>query len=72
MKRISRDIFPEDVSIHAYPGSKTEDKIEIVKKYKISTPLVSLVLQDGTNTILKETEKSVQQIIEGQRSLITL
>ena len=72
MKRISRDIFPEDVSIHAYPGSKTEDKIEIVKKYKISTPLVSLVLQDGTNTILKETEKSVEQIIEGQRSLITL
>ena len=28
VKRISRDIFPEDVSIHAYTGSETEDKIE--------------------------------------------
>ena len=72
VKRISTNSFPEDVSIHSYPGSKTEDKIEIVKKYKISTPLASLVLQDGTNTILKEKEKSVDEIIEGQRKLITL
>ena len=72
VKRISRDLFPEDVSVHADPESKTENKIEIVEKYKISTPIVSLVSQDGTSTILKERGKSVEQIIEGKRSIITV
>ena len=52
-------------------GVKLRIKLK-VKKYKILLPLVSLVLQDGTNTVLEEREKSVEQIVEGQRSLITL
>ena len=70
VKRISTDIFSEKVPIHAYPGSKTENKNEIVEKYKILTPLVSLVLQDATNKSLKEKGNQLNKLSRGNKVLL--
>ena len=53
VKRIVNDnSIPTDIGIHAYPGSTTEEKHSVLTKYT-EKQLKTVVIQDGTNSILK-------------------
>ena len=45
--------IPQDICIHAYRGSTTKEKIAVLEKYP-EKELKTVVLQDGTNSILKQ------------------
>ena len=70
IKRISNSSLPEDVQIHSYPGSTSNQKRELVEKYQIQKCLKSLVLQDGTNTILKNREQEIPELFKDFQSLV--
>ena len=53
IKHLERDrTFPLDCSIHAYPGSTTEEKLQLLQGYDQKI-MKTVILQDGTNAILK-------------------
>ena len=49
--------IPEDSAVHAYRGSTTKDNINVLKKYN-EREIKTLILQDGTNSVLKSDKKS--------------
>lgn len=60
--RVNTDGFfiPKDVEFHAYSGSTTLEKIEILKSVK-SKKLRTVVIQDGTNALSKNPSLSAQK-----------
>ena len=55
--------IPQDVAIHGYRGSTTDEKLAILEKFP-DRKLKTVVLQDETNSILKRksSEKAFRQI----------
>ena len=49
--------IPIDCAIHAYRGSSTKEKINVLSKYE-KRNLKTLILQDGTNLVLKSNKTS--------------
>ena len=49
--------IPNDCAIHAYRGSTTKEKIIVLSKYE-KRNLKTLILQDGTNSVLKSNKTS--------------
>ena len=71
IKRIPNKSLPEDVEIHAYSGSTSSQKLELLRHYSVKRPLQSLTIQDGTNTILKNREKNVSELFENFQALVS-
>ena len=71
VKKISIKSLPEDVQIHAYPGSTSSQKLSMIEHYTVRRPLTSLVLQDGTNTLLKISQGDVSELFREFESLVT-
>ena len=49
--------IPNDCAIHAYRGSSTKEKINVLSKYEKRNQK-TLILQDGTNSVLKSNKTS--------------
>ena len=49
--------IPNNCAIHAYRGSTTKEKVNVLSKYE-KRNLKTLILQDGTNSVLKSNETS--------------
>lgn len=69
IKRIPLTDLPTDVQIHSYPGSTTEEKISLIEQYE-KTPLESLTIQDGTNSILKNMNTPVKDLFDSYKVLV--
>ena len=52
--------IPEDICAHDYRGSTCE-KIEVVKQLP-KTVIKTVLIQDGTNSILKEKQKNIDEL----------
>ena len=48
--------IPEDICVHDYRGSTTCEKIEVVEQFP-KTVIKTVLILDGTNSILKEKQK---------------
>ena len=51
--RVKTETFPNDTIVHAYRGSSTEEKIKVLDQYS-EKKLKCVIIQDGTNSILKK------------------
>ena len=60
--------IPEDSAVHAYRGSTTKEKIYVLKKNN-EREIKTLILQDGTNSVLK-TDKNESEIFEDYSNLV--
>ena len=70
VKNLVKDqTIPCDIGVHRYRGSTTVEKIKILKQYP-ETRMTSVVLQDGTNSILKEKDKNEEQLFSNYIDLI--
>ena len=58
---VNDNSIPQDICIHAYRGSTTKDKIAVLEKYP-EKELKTVVLQDGTNSILKQKHRDVNDL----------
>ena len=63
--------IPADIGVHAYRGSTTNGKLRVLKDYE-AKKLKTLVLQDGTNNVLKHTSKSAEVNFEEFKQLVNL
>ena len=63
--------IPEDISVHDYRGSTTCEKIEVVKQLP-KTVIKTVLIQDGTNSILKEKQKNIDELFEKYTDLVDL
>ena len=63
--------IPADIGVHAYRGSTTNEKLRVLKDYE-AKKLKTLVLQDGTNNVLKHTSKSAEVNFEEFKQLVNL
>ena len=61
--------FPDDCTIHAYRGSTTKEKIAIVEKYT-SKKLDTVILQYGTNDLLKNGSASTENLFDDFNTLV--
>ena len=51
IKHLARDrTFPQNCRKHAYPGSTTKEKVQLLHQKKMET----VILQEGTNVFLKK------------------
>ena len=71
IKHLATDrTFPQDYSIHAYPGSMTTEKLQLLHGYN-QKKMKTVILQDGTNDILKQKKRSFRNnILRLQRSCL--
>ena len=70
--KLERDTtIPADIGVHAYRGSTTNEKLRVLKDYE-AKKLKTLVLQDGTNNVLKDTSKSAEVNFEEFKQLVNL
>ena len=60
--------IPEDICVHDYRGSKTV-KIEVVKQLP-KTVIKTVLIQDGTISILKEKLKNIDELFEKYTILV--
>ena len=58
-----------NISIHSYPGSTTEEKITIVDNYA-ERKLKTIIVQDGTNSLLKSRNACVDDLMQDWLDLI--
>ena len=63
--------IPDDSTIHAFRGSTTKEKISTLKKYADKN-LKTVIIQDGTNSILKEKHTEAEELFEGFIQLVDL
>ena len=63
ISRINQNDLPRDVAILAYPGSTTEEKAGILD-YNKNKQLRTITLQDGTNSLLKQSSIIVKNHFE--------
>ena len=61
--------IPEDIAIHGYRGAGTEEKIKVIEKYD-GKKLNTVIIQDGTNSILKKQQIEVPQLFESYKCLV--
>lgn len=66
--RIKHNMLPEDVQIHSYSGSFTNEKREVVRQYP-AKKLKSITIQDGTNAILNSS-KSTDELFQDYELLV--
>ena len=72
MKNLVGDsTIPEDICVHDYRGSTTCEKIEVVKQLP-KTVIKTVLIQDGTNSILKEKQKNIDELFEKYTDLLNL
>ena len=72
MKNLVGDsTLPEDICVHDYRGSTTWEKIEVVKQLP-KTVIKTVLIQDGTNSILKEKHKNIDELFEKHTDLVDL
>ena len=69
IKRIYLNDMPQDIHIHSYPGSTTEEKRLLINKYD-DTTLKTLTIQDGTNTILRNMSAPIEDLFEQYKLLV--
>ena len=55
--------FPQDCSIHAYPGSTTEEKRSYYRVTINKKKMKTVILQDGTNASLKQKSDHLETVI---------
>ena len=68
--RVNQNELPLDVEIIPYSGSTTDEKTTILQKTNFAQ-LKTIIIQDGTNSILKEINKSPEQIANNIKALIS-
>ena len=61
--------IPTDIVTHAYRGSTTSEKIQILDQYP-NRKMKTVVLQDGTNTIVKNKDKPIDEIFNEYQVLL--
>ena len=61
--------IPDDIAIHGYRGSGTEEKIKVIEKYD-DKKMNTVIIQDGTNSILKKQQIDVPQLFGSYKSLV--
>ena len=65
------ETFPNDTVVHAYRGSSTEEKIKALTKI-VKKKLNCVIIQDGTNFILKNIYSTVDEFSAKYQELIAL
>ena len=72
MKNLVGDsTIPEDICVHDYRGSTTCEKIEVVRQLP-KTVIKTVLIQDGTNSILKEKQINIDELFEKYTDLVDL
>ena len=66
---VNDNSIPQDICIHAYRGSTTKEKIAVLEKYP-EKELKTVVLQDGTNSILKQKHRDVNDLFNEYIELV--
>ena len=61
--------IPEDVSVHAYRGSTTLEKLALMEQYH-DLKMKTVLLQDGTNSILRNKNKDISELADDTCVLI--
>ena len=61
--------IPQDIEIHAYRGSTTLEKMAVLKQYP-EKKLKTVILQDGTNAIVKNCENDVEEVFNNYIELV--
>ena len=61
--------IPEDVSVHAYRGSSTPDNLALMEQYP-DLKMKTVLLQDGTNSILRNKNKDISELADETCMLI--
>ena len=70
--RIKPWLIPQDTQLHAYRGSTTSDKLKVLQQYKTEGRTFNcIILQDGTNSILKNRDKDTNELFEKYSELVT-
>ena len=59
----------EDVSVHAYRGSAKLEKMALMEQYPDLKMKIGL-LQDGTNSILRDKNKDISELVDDTCVLI--
>ena len=71
IKHLARDrTFPRDCSIHAYPGSTTKEKLQLLQGYD-QKKMKTVILQDGTNAILKQKSDHLGTLFSDYKDLFS-
>ena len=71
IKHLARDrTFPQDCSIHAYPGSATKEKLQLLQGYDQKN-MKAVILQDGTNAILKRKSDHLETLFSDYKDLVS-
>ena len=66
---VNDNSIPQDICIHAYRGSTTKEKIAVLEKYP-EKELKTVVFQDGTNSILKQKHRDVNDLFNENIELV--
>ena len=61
--------IPEVVSVHAYRGSATLEKMALMEQYP-DLKMKIVLLQDGTNSILRNKNKDISELVDDTCVLI--
>ena len=69
--RLKTETFPNDKVVHAYRGSSTEDKTKVLDQYS-EKKLMWVIIQDGTNSILKKIYSTLDEFSAKYEELIAL
>ena len=67
--RIKTETLPNDIIVHSYRGSTTEEKIRVLNRY-LEQKIKCVTLQDGTNCILEQKIASPDETINKFLELI--
>ena len=63
--------LPQDVELHAYGGSSTLQKIDLINKYEHKEGMKTFTLQDGTNALLRNPTKPVSELYSDYETLVS-
>ena len=61
--------IPIDCAVHPYRGSTTNEKLKVVSEYE-DRKIETLILQDGTNNVLKHHQKNAQDHFADHAKLV--
>ena len=71
IKHLARDrTFPQDCSIDAYPGSSTKKKLQLLPGFDQKN-MKTVILQDGTNAILKQKSDHLETLFSDYKDLVS-
>ena len=66
---VNDNSIPQDICIQAYRGSATKEKIVVLEKYS-EKEFKTVILQDGTNSILKQKLREVNDLFNEYIELV--